>query len=109
MKRRRRAIPAPHDHPLPRANPIMAGRAKNIEALLSAREHGESHRRRKPIDRFPSLFSCVQVFIAAQLASGHGAFHKRSRGATVVEKGAASEGLVAGLISHLLLAAGKGG
>jgi len=47
------------------------------------------------------------VFIAAQLPSRHGPFHKRSRGAIVFEKGTAGKGLVSGLISHLLLAASK--
>jgi hypothetical protein len=49
------------------------------------------------------------VFIAAQLSSGHSAFHKRSRGALIAEKGAATKRLVSGLIRHLLLTAEDGG
>jgi hypothetical protein len=48
------------------------------------------------------------VLIATQLASGNSTLHERSRSAIVFEKRAAGEGLVSGLIRHLLPAAGKG-
>jgi hypothetical protein len=49
------------------------------------------------------------VFIDAQLVSRHGAFHKRTRRPLIIEKGAATERLVSGLIRHLLPATGKDG
>jgi hypothetical protein len=53
------------------------------------------------------LFALIQLLINAQLLSGHGAFHKRTGGSLVAEKGAPTQGLVSRLIGHLLAASRK--
>jgi hypothetical protein len=53
------------------------------------------------------LFALIQLLIDAQLLSGHGAFHKRTGGSLIAEKGAPTQGLVPRLIRHLLAATHK--
>src|SRR6266508_6205857 len=86
VKRSRRAIAAPHYHPLSRTNAIMTGRTINVEALLSPRERRRGYRKRKRVHQFSTFLALVEVFIIAQLASGHSAFHKRAGGALIAEK-----------------------
>jgi hypothetical protein len=42
------------------------------------------------------------MLVVAQLTSGHCAFLKRPRGPAILEKGAANQRPVSGLIGHLL-------
>ena len=56
---------------------------------------------------FPRCFPLYKCSSLAQLSSGHGAFHKRTRGAVIAEKSAADKRLVSGLIGHLLPTTGS--
>jgi hypothetical protein len=94
------------------ADPRMAGRAIDIEALLAALEHIESHRKRHQVLLF-AIAVCalhhagVEVAVLAQLAAGHSVHHLRARAAMVGKHLRPALRNQLGLVLHVLAAAGK--
>ena len=75
--RRRLAQAALHDHALPVAEPSVARRAVDVEALLSAHEILAADRKRELIDRLSADLAGVERFVVAQPAARDRARRRR--------------------------------
>jgi len=93
---------AADDHAVTVANTAMTGGAKNVEALLAAREVCRRDLNWKEIDVLAILLSRITSRIYMQLSASHGVLDSGSRSASVIKKGCRGQRLIARLILHIL-------
>src|SRR5205814_581353 len=123
--RRRADIATFNDFPISLSGISVADNAEDIEPLLAAIEHflgdrlgellsegsggastGEQAEDLAEIDAGAGAAG-EQEGVVAKLAAGNGARHRHAGRAAVAEEVAGLEGIVAGLIGHLLIAAAR--
>ncbi len=98
---------APDDHAAAVSGPVVAGRAEGLVAAPPALQQGAVERQRHLAHELASrLDPLEEAAILAQEAARHGALDQRPGGHAVGEQRARLEGLVLGLVVHVLAAAG---
>ena len=104
VKRRRRPKSTSDNHPLPRADAVVTGGAKNIETFLTAQQNLSIKGQRQLLYRFVADFAGIEWLVGIQLSAGYGSLDLRARSSLILEEIAFLQRLIARLIGHFLLA-----
>src|SRR5687767_1087180 len=109
VERRRTTKTARRDHSVAVAKAAVALRAIDVEAALPSIHHLGRDGHREPIPWLTADHARLEIGIGYELSTGDGAGNARARRHPVGKERARLEGVVARLLAHLLVAAGRDG